>query len=253
MIYSKSYNFLFCHVPKTGGTSLRFALRSYRSRFEQSVIAKFLRKIPNFEFNYFLYDFTNRPHTTCQNAANLLGHRYEKLFVFCLMRNPAEWVFSSFLHFKRHNMKFRSNELINSEKISFEEYLCELIELGEDKPSQSFMVVNNNGRLIVDSVGLFESLSDYYSSIKFRLGLKVSDELKVLNSNKLRENSDMKELVTNKKINNLISEYWQDDCTLWNFVNQNQSFEESLRAKEFSIKAPSINLSRYDPWGYMKA
>ena len=250
MIYSKSHNFLFCHVPKTGGTSFRFALSPYRRRFEQSVVAKLFRKIPSLEYNNFLYDFTNRPHTTCQHAADLLGDKYNDLFAFCLMRKPTDWLYSSFLHLKRHSMKFASNELIEPSEITFKQYLCELIELGENKPSQSFMVVNNDGKLIVDSIGLFEALAEYYSYLKYRLDLNISDELPRLNSNRLRNDNGSQELVINQNDLDLISKYWDSDCALWDFVNQ-KSCKESLKTTQFTIKSPTINLAKYDPWRFM--
>ena len=64
MIYSKSKKFLFCHVPKTGGTSFSSSFLNYVSPFQQSKFSKLCRRFPFAERTYRFYDFTNRPHTT---------------------------------------------------------------------------------------------------------------------------------------------------------------------------------------------
>ena len=133
MIYSASYNFLFCHVPKTGGTSFSSAFYPYCSHFEQSRLAKLLRRIPGSERSRHLYDFTHRPHTTCAKVYRLLSHRYDDLFSFALMREPVSWLYSSFRHFKRHNMRMK-HITSKSQPCDFADFIEELISIGDRKP-----------------------------------------------------------------------------------------------------------------------
>ena len=76
MIYSESKKFLFCHVPKTGGTSITSLFSDYTSPFQQSNFSKICRRIPFAEKTYKFYDFLNRPHTTCYKAKTLFGKKF---------------------------------------------------------------------------------------------------------------------------------------------------------------------------------
>ena len=247
MIYSPSHNFLFCHVPKTGGTSFRAAFYPYRSHFEQTNLAKLLRRIPGTERSRFLYDFTNRPHTTCAKAIRLLSYRYENLLSFALMREPVSWLFSSFRHFKRHNMKMK-HIISKPQPCIFSDYIEELISIGDLKPCQSFMLIDQNATVQVKSIGNYDHLGNYFKLICEVIGFTHPPSLPHKNKNYyIDENYDNH--ISNSIIC-LIRKHWHNDCLLFDRIIESGSILHSLPFNPLPL-VPKIDLIHYDPWEYM--
>lgn len=247
MIYSTSYNFLFCHVPKTGGTSFSSAFYPYCSHFEQSRLAKLLRRIPGSERSRHLYDFTHRPHTTCAKAYRLLSHRYDDLFSFALMREPVSWLYSSFRHFKRHNMRMK-HITSKSQPCDFADFVEELISIGDRKPCQSFMLIDENAMVRMKSIGNYDQLVDYFSWICKVIGFTDPPKLPHKNLN-LSFRNDYVDHISDTVVS-LIRDYWHNDFFLFDKIIESGSTNYQEYCEPLPL-APNIDLVTYDPWGYM--
>lgn len=247
MIYSSSRKFLFCHVPKTGGTSFRLALSPYRSSFEQSIVSKLLRKIPGSERSPLLYDFSNRPHTTYAKAAQLLGPRHIDLFSFALMREPVDWLYSCYRHFVGHNMRMK-HLYLKTQPFTFLDYIEELIPLGDHKPSQSFMFADQDGFARLSWIGNYAHINHCFDFACRALGLNESFGLPHANKNVSFECA--RDICVPDSIVSLIKKHWVNDCWLFDHIREERKV---FRPEAFGSLplVPLIDLARYDPWGYM--
>lgn len=248
MIYSKSHQFIFCHVPKTGGTSLRSMLNQYSRPFENSLAAKAMRRVPILGRHNTLYDFNHRPHTTCEKARNLLGARFDTHFVFALFREPLDWLYSSYRHFVRCTIDKYGNTSPRNFSLTFEQYVQDMINLGDSKPCQGYMLISRDGRLSVDEIGFFHEIDTFISRIACRLNLPLS-AVSHLNENPLISSDTSYSL--SDKMKSRVREHWGLDFSIWNYIVSCRH-QGNLRSSTSTIfGTPSIDLTTYDPWGYM--
>lgn len=173
MLISYRYNFLFVHIAKTGGTSIRSALNRYR-----------------FRDPYFI------PFFICSRLSSLFGHRlacklprhakaiaamemlprevFEGLFKFTFVRNPWDLQVSSWHHIRRerpHLLKgIEDFEAFLRWKLDpqrpYQFHIDTSIEL------QSDYIVDLHGNIIVDFVGRYERLVDDFAEICRRIGIR---------------------------------------------------------------------------------
>ncbi len=174
MLLSNQHHFLFVHVAKTGGTSIRAALQSLRWR------------------DPYFY-----PQLICSRLSSMTGHRigakfprhakiiaakemlpqelFEQLFKFAFVRNPWDLQVSSYHHIRRerpHLMEHISN---------FEQFIH--WKLDPERPyqfhvdtsieQQSDYLVDLHGKLLTDFIGRYENLHDDFNAICEHIGIKT--------------------------------------------------------------------------------
>ena len=171
MLLSIKYNFLFVHIAKTAGTSVRSTLERYR------------RRDP-----YYL------PQFLCSRISHLTGHRiacklprhakviaayemlpreqFERLFKFAFVRNPWDLQVSSYHHLRRerpHLVGDRDFEAFLRYKLDpqrpYQYHIDTSIDLQTD------YLIDLHGNLLVDFIGRFERLEDDFREICRRIGI----------------------------------------------------------------------------------
>ena len=172
MFLSVRYNFLFVHIAKTGGTSIRAALAPYRWR-----------------------DPYRLPMTICSRLSSLCGHRigaklprharviaaqemlprefFKGLFKFAFVRNPWDLQVSSYHHIQRERPHLMEGI------IGFESFIR--WKLDPNRPYQYHVdtsiqhqfdyLIDLWGNVIVDFVGRYENLEADFSEACRRIGL----------------------------------------------------------------------------------
>ncbi len=176
MLLSNRYNFLYVHIAKTGGTSVRAALKSLQ-----------------WKDPYYLAQFV------CSRLSHLTGHRiaaklprhakiiaaqemlpkefFGGLYKFAFVRNPWDLQVSSYHHLKRE----RPHLLEGHE--SFADFTR--WKLNPERPYQYHLdtavtlqtdyLVDLHGRLLTDYIGRYESLHAEFDHICRTLGVPTPE------------------------------------------------------------------------------
>jgi len=162
MLVSRRHGFIFIHVYKVAGTSIRRALEPYcddawkRRLARMPVVGRVYR--PRFP----------EPHLTALQARELLGvDLFGRCFKFAFVRNPWDWQVSLY-HFMLKQPAHHQHALARS-LASFDDYLRWRVE--EDLHLQESFVTDDSGALIVDYVGHMERLDDDFARICPRIGI----------------------------------------------------------------------------------
>lgn len=179
MIYSKRKNFIFIHVYKTAGTSLRKALKPYNDTFRKR------RFLDNFFYTQFWKETNFGPpgHITALNAKKLLGEDiWNKAYSFAVVRNPWDWQVSLFTYMLKVK-KHPQHKLISSFK-TFDDYIewrC-----NNDFHTQlDFLTDESGDKIIVKDIYKLESINQ---DLK-RLESYISCDIKLKKLNKSRSDS----------------------------------------------------------------
>ncbi len=172
MLISQKYKFLFVHIAKTGGTSVRASLDRYRWR-----------------------DPAYYPAFLCSRISSLMGHRigakiprhakaiaayemlprefYDSLFKFAFVRNPWDLQVSSFHHIRRERPYLMQGIedfetflrwKLNPER-PYQYHIDTSIEL------QSDYLIDLHGKVIVDFIGRYEKLDEDFHFVCDRIGV----------------------------------------------------------------------------------
>ncbi|MCF7935616.1 MAG: sulfotransferase family protein [Synergistales bacterium] len=172
MLISARHNFLFVHIAKTGGTSVRRALvpSIWKDRFWllQRISSRLSRwsghrigaKLPR--------------HAKAVAAQEMLPDDFfRKLFKFAFVRNPWDLQVSSYLHVRRERPE------IVAHLDSFEAFLE--WKFLRERPSHYILdastepqrrsLVDLQGQVIVDYVGRYERLEEDFHEVCRRIGL----------------------------------------------------------------------------------
>lgn len=211
MLYSKEKSFLFIHIPKTAGTSIRSVLAPYSGkRGVFNYIGRKLEDYPTLCFRTGLsIKRTYDAHTTYSHLEKLLPkEELQKLYKFCITRNPYDRVYSFYLHILAHSEHPWFNQ-INSYG-SFDVMLQNLKEVRE--PSQKSYVTDSQGNICVDFIGKFENLTDDFNAVCKRLNIPY--ELPKKNT---RKHKDYREAYTGDNWK-YVAEYYAEDFEAFGYT-----------------------------------
>jgi len=172
MLLSPRHRFLFVHIAKTGGTSVRAALQRGRwtdpwywpmflcSRFSHLSGHRIGTKLPR--------------HAKVIAAKELLPRDYfDELFKFAFVRNPWDLQVSSFHHIRRERPQYLGG---HDDFAAFLRW-----KLDPDRPYQyhvdtsielqSDYLIDLRGTIIVDFIGRYERLHDDFAEACQRIGI----------------------------------------------------------------------------------
>ena len=163
MILSHSRKFIFVHLYKTGGTSIRRCLEKYDAAYKIHHWAKAkLTSKPVF----------NSPiaqkHATAKTIRESVGAEvFDRYFSFCFVRNPWAWQVSLY-HYILKNPSHNQHELLKSFQ-DFDEYLAWRCD-GNVQFQKDYLVDDQN-KQIVKFIGRMENLNQDFQTICEKLGI----------------------------------------------------------------------------------
>jgi len=173
MLLSVKYNFLFVHIAKTGGTSVRAALAPLRWR-DPLYIPQFIASRLSHATGHRIASKLPR-HAKIIAAKEMLPQElFDKLFKFAFVRNPWDLQVSSWHHLKRerphlveHLTDFESfiRWKLDPER-PYQYHIDTSIELQTD------YLKDLDGTILVDFIGRYENLQADYEEVCRHIGIK---------------------------------------------------------------------------------
>lgn len=171
---------------------------------------------PHFDSIYFKHVYANKMKA-------MLGKEYDNYFKFAFVRNPWDWLVSNysynrglhrpFIQQANCNKNLSSSDWADQAKdLSFSEWLPWWVE--NFTPSQSAMLVDDEGNLLVDEVYRFESLKSDSKKLRKRLGIWSLRPLPHRESSK--RTSDYREYYEPDSIE-FVKKHFQADFELFNY------------------------------------
>ncbi len=158
--------FIFVHIPKAAGTSVRDAFKPYVRR-PNPVSRWMARKFPKP-----LVQGDLHAHSSALAYRNTLGPAFDDHFVFTFVRNPFSWLVS-FRSYVLDRPNHPQHELVNS--MSFDAWIAHRHEEAREGKgmTQSKFILDENGESLVDFIGRVETISEDIAALNARLGTKA--------------------------------------------------------------------------------
>lgn len=163
MIVSQKKNFVFIHIPKTGGTSVKAVLQKYGT---VSVYKEYKYRKPQTNKNL------SKHAKACVIKDNIDSALWDSCFRFGVVRNPWDWFVSVYFYIlrdpadKRHKI---SNEL------SFKEFsrwfLLDHKDYYPIKSGQESFLFSPQGNKLVNYIGRFERLDKCFAHVRNKIGV----------------------------------------------------------------------------------
>jgi hypothetical protein len=173
---SYSNKFIFIHIPKVAGNSIRKALSPYipRNYFGNLLnkSATLLGEDRLFRKAYIPTRFkVFPPHIWAMRLQKYIPeYMFDKYYKFAFVRNPWDRLVS-FYHFILARPQHNRHHIIKTFN-DFPAYIDWIVE--NDVRLQKKHVADKNGNIIVDYVGRFENISNDFSHISNQIGVTAS-------------------------------------------------------------------------------
>lgn len=174
MLLSHKYKFLFVHIAKTGGTSVRAALNPLRWRDPIYYLMLPCHKLSGLMGHSLGVKFPRHAHIIA--AKGMLPEEFfNSLFKFAFVRNPWDLQVSSFHHIQRERPQYMNgitdfNEFMrwkfNPER-PYQYHIDTSLSLQTD------YLVDLQGKLLTDYIGRYENLEKDFCEVCQNLGLSL--------------------------------------------------------------------------------
>lgn len=208
MILSHSKKFIFIHIYKVAGTSIRKVLQPYSDSPKDN-----LSLIKKVKFGlggrfHFLSQWSMDHLKASEIKSFLPDEIWRDYFKFSFVRNPWDWQVSLY-HFMLQDENHHQHKLINKMK-NFEEYIEWRVKHSVEL--QKSFLYDAKGNCLVDYIGKFENLQQDFNEALSKIGIKEV-QLPVLNTSLHRYYKEY----YNDYTRDLIAEAFKEDITLFNY------------------------------------
>jgi ubiquinone/menaquinone biosynthesis C-methylase UbiE len=248
MLISHSHRFIFIHIGKTGGMSMREVLMPLTAEPE-----KFRMRRPprlNGERPNPMYGVweTILLHAKARDGQKELGPGiWDAYYKFAFVRNPWD------LQVSMYHFILREPEAPKHREVkalgSFEKFVDWVVETDEPYPKgitklQSEMITDAEGRLLVDFVGRYETLEADFAHVAQAIGIDA--ELPHLNRSSHR---DYRCYYT-PHTKDLVAEHFRTDIESFGYCFDGIKTDTKVTAvgAVFEARNPEELAARYDEW-----
>lgn len=209
MLLSLEKKFLFIHIPKTAGTSIRRVLSPWCVRPARSQYRRLLSHLPVPEDPMKAW---LRIHDTARWARMKLPREvFENSLKFAVVRNPYDYAVSYF-EFQRGNPA--SSRHAKAQGEDFPAFLERMARKNRIKGiRQSEWVTDRAGRIIVDRILHFERLETEFPALLEELGIADAEALPRVNASERKDYLSYYDDVTRR----LATDLFQRDLELFGY------------------------------------
>lgn len=166
MLISDSHQFIFVHVRKAAGSSIRDTLEPLSIVKPTDTWSKIKSRFLKTEKDYKKYAF--RQHDDINVAKRLMPPElFEAYFKFAFVRNPMERLVSEYEFIRRRPEHGRYSKVI---KMDFKNYI--VYQSKRYDAHQINMLADKNGNLLMDFIGKFENLYEDWGRVTDKLGIE---------------------------------------------------------------------------------
>lgn len=210
MLLSLRYRFLFVHIAKTGGTSVRDSLGWYKwtdpYRFPQFLCSK----LSGLTGHRIGAKFPR--HAKAIAAQEMLPRDvYEQLFKFAFVRNPWDLQVSSYHHIRRERPDLMTDipDFAAFLRWKFDPRRPPQYHADMSTVVQSDYLIDLHGRLIVNYVGRYEHLVEDFETACRKIGLRAPN---LRHSRRATDRSRDYRAYFDDVSAALIAEHYRSDC-----------------------------------------
>jgi hypothetical protein len=179
MLISHSHRFIFIHVAKVAGVSIRSALEPYCEEPQHFKIARPQPTLPDGTTNP-TYEMWKSAlwHAKARDVKKQLSsNTFANFYKFAFVRNPWDWQVSMY-HFILKRKDHIHHHKVSAMR-SFDEYLEWVIATRNPYPKnatkhQKDMLYDRNDELLVDFVGHYESLTQDFNKVCNQIGIQAT-------------------------------------------------------------------------------
>lgn len=174
MLLSHKYNFLFIHIAKTGGTSVRAALNSLRWKDPMYYLMWPAHKVSGLTGHKLGLKFPRHSHAIA--AKEMLPEEYyDQLFKFAFVRNPWDLQVSSFHHIKRERPEAMNgiDDFNTFMRWKFNPERPFQYHIDTSLSLQTDYIVDLHGNKIVDFTGRYEALEEDFKYVCDKIGVTM--------------------------------------------------------------------------------
>ena len=217
MVISYKHKFIFFHVAKVAGLSIKKALQPYTQeldKYKTKRPAKFIDNQPNQLYDMWVASTT---HITAQNAQKQLPKEiFDPFYKFAFVRNPWEWQVSMY-HFILKETKHINHKRVKS-MANFDDYITWVIHRSRKTypkgatKMQKDMIVDCNDKIIIDFVGRYENLTEDFQKICQQIGIDAT--LPAINKTTHKNYSTYYSAKSKKMVEN----YFEVDINLFGYT-----------------------------------
>jgi len=177
MLLSHTHRFIFIHIVKTAGMSVRAVLQPYTAEPERFVMRR-PAKMAGDRVNplYKVWETLLLHPKASEVKKELPPEIFESYFKFAFVRNPWDLMVSMY-HFILREPEGERYERVKALG-SFDAFVDWAVSVPEPFPKgsttlQSEMITDAGGNLLVDFVGTFENLEEDFSEVARIVGIQT--------------------------------------------------------------------------------
>jgi hypothetical protein len=214
MLLSIRYKFLFVHIAKTGGTSIRAALRPYKWKDPYRLPLFLCSRLSSLTQHRLGCKFPR--HAKIIAAYEILPREFfDSLYKFAFVRNPWDLQVSSFHHIlrERPHLMAGMNEFETFLRWKLDPGRRYQFHIDTSIELQSDYLIDLRGNVLVDFVGRYERLEDDFQQACRHIGIhppKLPHKRRAKNRTSYRQ-------YYNDKTAQLVADHFKRDIELFGY------------------------------------